>query len=71
MKMLEIGYNIGRIFKKNWFLIKKLNTCIVSVSALSMNGVVISCISGGELYKNLKLRFKRPLTIVDTTMIEI
>ena len=36
-----------------------------------MNGVVISCISGGELYKNLKLRFKRAVTIVDTTVIKI
>ena len=31
MKMLEISYNLGSIFKKNWFPIQKLKTCIVSV----------------------------------------
>ena len=39
--------------------------------SLSINGIVIACISGGQLYKKLHLRFKRAVTIVDTTLIKI
>ena len=44
--------------------------CKIGVSLL-INGIVLACISGGQLYRNLNLRFKRAVTIVDTTLIKI
>ena len=44
--------------------------CKIGVSLLII-ATGISCISGGQLYKNLQLRFKRAVTIVDTTIIRI
>ena len=44
--------------------------CKIRVS-LSINDIFIACISWGQLYKNLHLRFKRAVTIVGTTLIKI
>ena len=44
--------------------------CKIGVS-LSNNGIVIAFISGGQLYKDVHLTFKRAITIVDATVIKI
>ena len=44
--------------------------CKIGVS-LPIFGIFIACISWGQLYKNLHLRFQRAVTIVGTTLIKI